>query len=148
VTATAMQPEITWQGPKRTEDTTIEDIKKGLASVDATVAPKGIEGTTLDDAKGFMDKTKNERKDLARKNPVFADIVRVDRPLFFHPGNPTRKWLEGKTGPCHLEYVAFSVKSKDSDGKPHTWPLRLVRFKYGEVDSGWKVLPASTWDPE
>jgi hypothetical protein len=27
------------------------------------------------------------------------------------------------------------------------WPLRVLRIKSAKYDSGWKVLPASDWDP-
>jgi hypothetical protein len=54
----------------------------------------------------------------------------------------------GKTGNYHIDCVAFSVSSKESDGKPHTWPLRIMRFKTDSFDEGYKVLAASAWDPE
>jgi hypothetical protein len=39
------------------------------------------------------------------------------------------------------------VLSKEGPAKqPREWPMRVLRFKAGKIDTGWKVLPASDWN--
>ncbi len=151
VTATAMQPEITRQDPMRSEELPLKDAATAVATLDRAGVPSGaLETMSLAEAKKLLEKTQAQRKELAKKFPVLAEVIRYDRPLYWNPRNPARVLLAqaGAEGKYKLEYVPFVARSKDSDGKTRTWPLRIVRFKAGTIDTGWKVLPASEWDPE
>lgn len=148
VTASALLPELAGQSPKRVEDGSLKDAAEAVSALDSATA--SLDELSLADAKRLVEKTKALQKTFAKKLPVFADVIRVDRPLYWNKRNPMRVLLEeaGREGTYHLEYVPFTAKSRDSDGKTKTWPLRIVRFKSGTIDTGWKVLPASEWDPQ
>lgn len=161
--AQALGAKIVTKAEPRVEEASLADLSAAVAALDksglellengAVLAgvsdPKA--NVDLDQARKMADKTKQLRKDLMTKFPVFADVIRADRMLYWHPKNPARDLIAAgdKTGQYKLEYVAFTVESKDSPkDKPRQWPLRIVRFKSDATSSGWKVLPASSWDPE
>lgn len=111
------------------------------------------EPTTMDlqQALQLIEKTRELRQTMLKKYPVLSDVVRVDRALYWHTKNPMRPVLKqaGREGTYDVQFVAYTIESKDdAKAKARQWPLRFVRFKSGEVDTGWKVLPASEWDPE
>jgi hypothetical protein len=156
VTATTLMPEIVGQAPKRSEDGSLAELSEAIDALDKAGigglkdGQKDLSEIGIADAKKLMGQTKLQRQALAKKFPVIADVIRYDRPVYWHPRNPTRVLLKesAKTGTYHLDYVAFTVSSHDSSGKAVRWPLRIVRFKIAGGDTGWKVLPASEWDPE
>ena len=45
-----------------------------------------------------------------------------------------------------LEVHRFQIEEKDG-GSARIWPLRVLRVTSKTYDSGWKILPASDWDP-
>jgi hypothetical protein len=70
--------------------------------------------------------------------------------VFWHPENPWRRVIEklGTEGDYRLEMHVFRIEEKEDGRKPRVWPLRVLRVKSASYDSGWKVLPASDWNPE
>ena len=54
----------------------------------------------------------------------------------------------GKSGKYRLELHIFRIKETNPGQKARIWPLRVLRIKTKTYDSGWKILPASDWDPE
>jgi hypothetical protein len=52
----------------------------------------------------------------------------------------------GTKGDYTLEFHRFNIKEV-KDGKERVWPLRVLRMKTEVYDSGYKILPASDWDP-
>jgi hypothetical protein len=161
--AAVVAPKIISKAEPRTEEGQIADIQGAVDALDKAGLQLLGEGAALggagdperqvsvEEARKMAEKTKQLRKDLMTKFPVFADVIRADKMLYWHPKNPARQILQKseRAGAYKVEYVAFTVESKDSaKDKPRQWPLRVVRLKTDTVDSGWKVLPASAWDPE
>jgi hypothetical protein len=55
----------------------------------------------------------------------------------------------GDKGKYSIEVHRWMVLSKEGPAKqPREWPLRVLRFKSGKIDTGWKILPASDWNAE
>lgn len=81
--------------------------------------------------------------------PLFAYIARVDKDVFWHPENPWRREAKklGKEGNYRLELHRFMVEEREQGKQTRLWPLRVLRVKSAKYDSGWKILPASDWDP-
>lgn len=81
--------------------------------------------------------------------PLFSYVSRVDRDVFWHPENPWRKEAKklGREGNYRLEMHRFMVEEREQGRQTRLWPLRVVRVKSAKYDSGWKILPASDWDP-
>ncbi|MDF1563596.1 MAG: hypothetical protein P1V51_11165 [Deltaproteobacteria bacterium] len=95
------------------------------------------------------------RKQIAafqKDHPVFAQVARVGKAVYWHPHNPWRLLVESidQAGKYELEVHVFLVKEarEQKDGGDRTWPLRVVRFKTDSHDTGLKILPASSWDPD
>jgi len=161
--AVVYSPKIVSRGETRVEEGAVGDLaaavdaldKAGLALLEDSSMLGGVSdpkaGVDVEKARKMAEKTKQLRKDLMSKYPVFADVIRADRTLYWHPKNPARLLLQKaqKSGSYKVEYIAFTVESKDGPKeKPHAWPLRVVRMKTEGADTGWKILPASEWDPE
>jgi hypothetical protein len=161
--AVVFAPKITARAETRVEEGAVADLaaavdaldKAGLALLEDSSMLAGVSdpkaGVDVEKARKMAEKTKQLRKDLVTKYPVFSDVIRADRTLYWHPKNPARLILQKaqKSGQYKVEYIAFTVESKDTaKDKAHTWPLRIVRIKTEGNDTGWKVLPASDWDPE
>lgn len=81
--------------------------------------------------------------------PVFSYCARAGKEVYWHPANPWRDVVKklGSSGRYVLEFHRFNVLEK-VDGKSRVWPLRVLRIKSESYDSGWKILPASDWDPD
>lgn len=90
------------------------------------------------------------RRAMEKDYPIFAEANRADKAIYWHPRNPFRSMLRNipHAGKYHLTLRKFTVEEKQSDGSARQWTLRLIRFKTESFDSGWKVLPASSWDPD
>ncbi len=161
--ALVFSPKILSRADPRKEEGSVADLssavtaldKAGLELLEGGAALGGLTdpkaGVDAAKAKQMAEKTKQLRKELMTKYPVFSDIIRADRMIYWHPKNPARLQLQKaqKTGTYKAEYIAFTVESKDTaKEQPRQWPLRLVRIQTDGQDTGWKVLPASDWDPE
>ncbi len=155
VTAMEYQAKIVSRSPPRSEDGSLAEVTKQVAALDA-IGVKLMPGATdlslvvHEDSKMLLAKTAAERKALFKKFPLFADVIRTDRQIYWSPKNPMRAILaaSGTSGNYHIDYVLFTVHSVSTDGKQHTWPLRIVRWKTDKSDEGYKVIPASEWDPD
>lgn len=161
--AKAIGPKIVAKAEPRVEEGQVADLttavdaldKAGLALLEEGAALGGAgdpkKEVNVEQARKMAEKTKQLRKDLIAKYPVFSDIIRADKMIYWHPKNPARvalKKAEG-AGSYKVEYVGFTVESKDTPkDKARQWPLRVVRIKTDKEDSGWRVLGASGWDPE
>lgn len=161
--ATVIGPKIVQKAEPRKEEGQVADLFAAVDALDkaglellgdsASIGGAGVaqHDVNIDHARKMAEKTKQLRKDLITKYPVFSDVIRADKMLYWHPKNPARLLLQKaeRTGPYKVEYASFTVESKDSaKDKARQWPLRVVRVTFGTTDSGWKVLPASSWDPE
>lgn len=93
--------------------------------------------------------TKEKALALQAKHKTLAYAMRVGKEVYWHPKNPMRPLLAkaGGSGKYSIVVHRWVVLSKEGPGKtPREWPLRVLRFKAGKVDTGWKVLPASDWN--
>ena len=103
---------------------------------------------TPEEAKKLLQPT--QAKALAFKNShkELAYALRVGKELYWHPKNPMRPLLNkaGTQGKYYVEIHRWVVLSKEGPAKqPREWPLRVIRFKAGKIDTGWKIMPASDW---
>ena len=92
--------------------------------------------------------TKIEAEKFQKAYPVFSYVARVGKDVYWHPENPWRKEVKklGKDGTYKLELHRFNIAEQDG-AKQRVWPLRVLRVTSKDYDSGWKILPASDWDP-
>ena len=103
------------------------------------------------DAQKLLEPTRDRAKKFLKEHPVLAYVMRVDKEVYWHPKNPVRAILAKASGggKYTLEMHRWMILTKEGPRKePREWPLRVVRFKAGKLDSGWKVLPASDWNAE
>lgn len=104
-----------------------------------------------EEAEKLLAPTREKAAALLKSHPVLAYALRVGKEVYWHPKNPMRPLLAkaGTSGKYSLEIHRWTVLSKEGPAKtPREWPIRVVRFKAGKVDTGWKVLPASDWNAE
>ncbi len=85
-----------------------------------------------------------------KDHPLFARVARVGKAIYWHPHNPWRLLVESidHSGKYNLELHVFIIEESAGKAGKRTWPLRVVRFTTDHHDSGWKILPASSWDPD
>lgn len=104
-----------------------------------------------EDAEKMLKPTREKAAAFLKAHPVLAYAMRVGREVYWHPKNPMRPLLAkaGTSGKYTLEIHRWTVLSVEGPAKtPREWPLRVVRFKAGKLDTGWKILPASDWNAE
>ncbi|MBN2360383.1 MAG: hypothetical protein JXR83_13095 [Deltaproteobacteria bacterium] len=108
-----------------------------------------IREITKEQAEKIMKPTEAERRRFMEKFPLFAIVARIDRDVYWHPKNPWRVLLDklGTKGDYRLEFHRFEIEEIDH-GKKRVWPLRILRMQTQKFDTGYKILPASDWDPE
>lgn len=101
-------------------------------------------------AEKMMGPTRLRAARFQKRFPVFAYLSRVDKDLFWHPANPFNDVVAhmGEEGQYRAELHLFRIVEKEPGQKARVWPLRILRLKTKTFDTGWKVLPASDWDPE
>jgi hypothetical protein len=82
--------------------------------------------------------------------PVLAYVLRVGKGVYWSPKNPARALLaHAGPGRYALDFHLFEIETKEGPRQvPRPWPLRVLRFKTANLDTGWKVLPASDWNAE
>lgn len=115
--------------------------------------PDGLEMVEMSeaDAARLMAPTRERSKKFLKTHPVLAYVARVGKEVYWHPKNPMRPVIQqaGKKGEYALEFHNFTIESLEGPRKsPRRWPLRILRFKAGDVDTGLRVLPASDWKVE
>lgn len=126
--------------------------KKGAEALNNVVVSGDDNSVSLsqEQAAKMLEPTKIQAQKFIDSYPLFAYVARVGKDVFWHPENP---WLRevkklGKGGQYKLEVHRFTIEEKDpSGGALRTWPLRVLRVTTKTYDSGWKILPASDWDP-
>ncbi len=104
-----------------------------------------------EDAEKLLKPTRDLAASFLKAHPVLAYVTRVGKEVYWHPKNPMRPLIAkaGPTGKYTLEVHRWTVLSKEGPAKQaREWPLRVVRFKSGKLDTGWKILPASDWNAE
>jgi len=103
------------------------------------------------EAKKILEPTREKAQAFLRASPVLAYIARVDKDVYWHPKNPVRALLAstGGSGSYMLQLHIFNIETKEGPRQvPRQWPLRVLRFRAGKLDTGWKILPASDWNAE
>jgi hypothetical protein len=102
-----------------------------------------------EEAKKLLAPTKEKALAFQNKHKVLAYALRVGKELYWHPKNPMRPLLAkaGTSGKYSIIVHRWVILSKEGPAKQsREWPMRVLRFKAGKVDTGWKVLPASDWN--
>jgi hypothetical protein len=121
-------------------------MNKGSGGDDLTVVE-----LTKEEAEQLMKPTDNAAKKLNQVHPVLSYALRVGKKVYWHPKNPMRPVLAkaGGKGRYNIEVYRFVVASNEGPRQvPREWGLKVIRFKANGVDTQWKILPASDWDPE
>lgn len=101
-----------------------------------------------EEAKKLLAPTKEKALAFEKAHKVLAYALRVGKELYWHPKNPMRPLVAkaGNAGKYEIVVHRWVILSKEGPGKtPREWPLRVLRFRAGKIDTGWKVLPASDW---
>jgi hypothetical protein len=146
------------QGDLRAAVTMMQDLDKaGRASLAKIInVSSGGEGISVhqiseSEAKKILEPTREKAQALLRASPVLAYVARVDKDVYWHPKNPVRALLASTagSGSYMLQLHIFTIETKEGPRQvPRQWPLRVLRFRAGKLDTGWKVLPASDWNAE
>jgi hypothetical protein len=156
---------IVSEDPVRKESSDLGDAVKKMGELDnagrkalATLLGKGTSGNDLtttdvsqDEANKLLAPTRAKALAFKKSHPVLAYVARVDKEVYWHPKNPVRPLLAqvGHSGTYTLEVHRYIIETKEGPRQvPRRWPLRVLRFKAGSVDTGWKILPASDWNGE
>ncbi len=104
-----------------------------------------------EDAEKMLKPTREKAAAFLKAHPVLAYSMRVGKEVYWHPKNPMRPLLAkaGTSGKYTLDIHRWTVLSVEGPAKtPREWPLRVVRFRSGKIDTGWKIMPASDWNAE
>jgi hypothetical protein len=146
------------QGDLRAAVTLMQDLDKaGRASLSKIInAGGGGEGLSVHqisatEAQKILEPTREKAQAFLRASPVLAYVARVDKDVYWHPKNPVRALLAstGGGGSYMLQLHIFTIETKEGPRQvPRQWPLRVLRFRAGKLDTGWKILPASDWNAE
>lgn len=152
------QPVMKEQGDLGSAAKLVADLDQSGEQALAKVLAQTQEGDELgmteidkDTATRLLAPTKKKAERLSQQHPVLAYAVRVGKEVYWHPKNPMRAALAkaGKSGPYSLELHLYKVETKEGPRQEkREWPLRVLRFKTAEFDTGWRVLPASDWNAE
>ncbi len=123
--------------------------KKGAEALNAVVVSEDSSvALSQDQANKLLEPTRKQAQKFIDEYPLFSYVARVGKDVFWHPENPwlkeVKKLEKGST--YVLEVHRFQIEEKDG-GSARIWPLRVLRVTSKTYDSGWKILPASDWDP-
>lgn len=124
--------------------------KVGAESLNTVIVSEGDNLTlTQEQAQKILGPTREAALKFQDNFPLFSYVARIDKDVFWHPENPWRKEVKkfGKDGSYVLELHRFTIEEKEPGRPARVWPLRVLRVKTKTYDSGWKILPASDWDP-
>jgi hypothetical protein len=125
--------------------------KKGAELLNAVVVSGEDNSVAIsqEQADRLMEPTKSQAQKFIDAYPTFSYIARVGRQVFWHPENPFLKEVKKlpKGGKYHLEVHRFQIEETENGKASRVWPLRVLRLTSTGYDSGWKILPASDWDP-
>jgi hypothetical protein len=125
--------------------------KKGAEALNQVIV-NGEEANIMlsqDQAAKLLEPTRAQAQKFIEEYPLFSYCARVGKDVFWHPDNPWLKEIKKleKGGKYKLELHRFTIEEKDGGKVSRTWPLRVLRLTSKGHDSGWKILPASDWDP-
>lgn len=124
--------------------------KAGAESLTGVVVTEG-ESLSLsqEQAEKLLGPTRAMAHKFQERFPLFSYVSRNGKDVFWHPENPWRREVKnlGKEGNYQLELHRFMIEEKENGKQTRLWPLRVLRIKTKGYDSGWKILPASDWDP-
>ena len=100
-----------------------------------------------EEANRLLAPTRERATRFFRALPVLAYIARVSKPVYWHPKNPVRPLLRGPApGVYALEVHRMTIEA-EGPARSRRWPLRVLRFITSkDLDTGWKILPASDWN--
>lgn len=123
--------------------------RKALDELLKMAGDSEVREITKEQAEKIMKPTEAKRARFMEKFPLFSLVARIDKDVYWHPKNPWRVLLDklGTRGEYRLEFHRFEIEEIDH-GKKRVWPLRVLRMKTDKFDTGYKILPASEWDPE
>lgn len=110
-----------------------------------------VQAVSQAEASQLMAPTRERSQRFLKAHPVLAFATRVGKEVYWHPQNPMRPLLAraGSSGKYKLELYRFKILTTEGPRKvPREWPLRVLRFRAGKLDTGWRVLPASDWNAE
>lgn len=124
--------------------------KKGAEALNNVVVAEDAQvSMSQEQANKLLEPTRRQAQKFIEAYPLFAYVARVGKDVFWHPENP---WLQvikalPRGGQYHLEVHRFQIEETDAGKTARIWPLRVLRITSTGYDSGWKILPASDWDP-
>ncbi|PZR14016.1 MAG: hypothetical protein DI536_11915 [Archangium gephyra] len=104
-----------------------------------------------DEAAKLLAPTKERAAEFAKYHAVLSYALRVGKEVYWHPKNPMRAVLSkaGTKGKYSVEVHRWTITTVEGPSKQvRDWPLRVIRFKSQNIDTGWKILPASDWNAE
>jgi hypothetical protein len=124
--------------------------KAGASSLSGVVV---VEGEPLalsqEQAEKLLLPTREMAHKFQERFPLFSYVSRNGKDVYWHPENPWRKEIKnlGTEGSYQLELHRFTIEERENGKQTRLWPLRALRIKTKSYNSGWKILPASDWDP-
>jgi hypothetical protein len=124
--------------------------KKGAEALNTVVVSEDSSlSLSQEQANKLLEPTRKQAQKFIDAYPLFSYVARVGKDVFWHPENPWLKEVKklDKGSTYSLELHRFHIEEKDSAGNKRIWPLRVLRVTSKTYDSGWKILPASDWDP-
>jgi hypothetical protein len=123
--------------------------RKALDEMFKMAGDKEVREITKEQADKIMKPTTAQSRKFQDKFPLFAYVARVGKEVYWHPKNPWKVLIDklGTKGQYRLEFHRFEIEETDR-GKTRVWPLRILRMTTDKFDTGYKILPASEWDPE
>lgn len=124
--------------------------KKGAEALNNVVVSEDAQvSLNQEQANKLLEPTRKQAQKFIESYPLFSYVARVGKDVFWHPENPWLKEVKklDKGSTYKLELHRFHIEEKDSAGNKRIWPLRVLRVTTKSYDSGWKILPASDWDP-
>lgn len=122
-----------------------------LMGVEAVGDDLKMTEVSQEDAAKMLAPTRIKAEALNKAHPTLSYALRVGKEVYWHPKNPMRAVLAkaGTQGKYSIEVHRWTIESDEGPAKTaRTWPLRVMRFKSGKVDTGWKIIPASDWNAE
>jgi len=156
--------QIVGEQPARHEEADVALAAKLVAELDEAsrvamaglMTPSGgaeavsVEQITPEVAAQLMGPTQARADQLVAAVPVMAYVLRVGKSVYWNPANPARALLaNAAAGPYVLDLFWFEVETKEGPRQvARRWPLRVLRFKTAQLDTGWKILPESDWNAE
>jgi hypothetical protein len=141
---------IVKRDPLETEVGTIPSAKVAMKKLDDAGFKALSVMASPKQRKKALDETIKRGEEFEKEHKLFAYVARTGKDIYWHPKNPWRDVARklGNRGRYTLELHRFHVEETKNGKKHRVWPLRVLRIQGGGYDSGWKILPASDWDPD